>query len=59
MAVHSLIRSVSPTIGGYIFQYYGFMSFGVLGVVCNGALYAYMKIVPPPETPSTKVENDQ
>nr|CAB3266144.1 solute carrier family 22 member 18 [Phallusia mammillata] len=44
MAVHSLIRSVSPTIGGFIFQYYGFKSFGILGVVCNGALFAYVML---------------
>ncbi|CAK8680399.1 solute carrier family 22 member 18-like [Clavelina lepadiformis] len=50
MSVHSLIRSVSPTIGGYIFQYYGFESFGILGVLCNGLLLVYIAIYDKPKT---------
>ncbi|KAK6187074.1 hypothetical protein SNE40_006322 [Patella caerulea] len=35
MAVNSLVRTVSPTIGGYMFAAYGFPSFGYFGsVVC-------------------------
>ncbi|KAK3087813.1 hypothetical protein FSP39_010977 [Pinctada imbricata] len=33
MAVNSLIRSVSPTIGGYLLKGFGFSSFGYLGFV--------------------------
>ena len=33
MAVNSLIRTVSPTIGGFLLEYYGFTSIGWLGVV--------------------------
>ncbi|KAK6960389.1 solute carrier family 22 member 18 [Biomphalaria glabrata] len=33
MAVNSLIRSLSPTIGGYMLASYGFESFGYLGFV--------------------------
>ncbi|XP_002131621.2 solute carrier family 22 member 18 [Ciona intestinalis] len=44
MAVHSLIRSVSPTIGGFLFQYYGFWSFGAIGFLCNGLLLAYLLV---------------
>ncbi|KAH9496649.1 hypothetical protein Btru_009937 [Bulinus truncatus] len=33
MAVNSLIRSLSPTIGGYMLAKYGFESFGYLGFV--------------------------
>uniref|UniRef100_H2Z9D0 Major facilitator superfamily (MFS) profile domain-containing protein n=2 Tax=Ciona savignyi TaxID=51511 RepID=H2Z9D0_CIOSA len=42
MAVHSLIRSVSPTIGGFLFQYYGFWSFGAIGFICNAMLLVYL-----------------
>ena len=33
MAVNSLIRTVSPTIGGYMLNNLGFSSFGYLGFV--------------------------
>ena len=33
MAVNSLIRSVSPTVGGFLLKSYGFQSFGYLGFV--------------------------
>jgi len=39
MAINSLMRSISPTLGGIMFQVYGFKSFGLLGAFCNGALY--------------------
>ena len=35
MAVHSIIRSVAPTIGGYLMSAYGFESLGYVGVACN------------------------
>jgi len=35
MAVHSIIRSVAPTIGGYLMSNYGFESLGYVGVACN------------------------
>ena len=44
MATHSLIRSISPTIGGYLFSYFGFVVFGVTGVVINGPLALYLLI---------------
>lgn len=33
MAVNSLIRSLSPTIGGYLLHYFGFPVFGYLGFI--------------------------
>ncbi|KAL5013836.1 hypothetical protein ScPMuIL_008106 [Solemya velum] len=36
MAVNSLIRSVSPTIGGIMLSKFGFASFGYLGFVMTG-----------------------
>ena len=38
MATHSLIRSVAPTLGGYMYQWLGYPSFGLLGFVLNGAM---------------------
>ncbi|GFR98821.1 solute carrier family 22 member 18 [Elysia marginata] len=35
MAVNSLIRSVSPTVGGYMLTRFGFESFGYLGFVAS------------------------
>jgi len=42
MATNSLIRSISPFIGGYMFQSIGFSSFGCLGFICNGLLSFYL-----------------
>ena len=42
MATHSLIRSISPTIGGYLFTYFGFIIFGITGVLINGPLALYL-----------------
>lgn len=39
MAINSFMRSISPTVGGAMFQLYGFKSFGLLGGFCNGLLY--------------------
>ncbi|XP_062568913.1 solute carrier family 22 member 18-like [Saccostrea cucullata] len=33
MAVNSLIRTISPTVGGYLLKQYGFQSFGYLGFI--------------------------
>lgn len=38
MAIHSLIRTVAPTVGGYMYTWFGFASFGLLGFAMNGAL---------------------
>ena len=35
MAVHSAIRSVAPTVGGYLIATYGLLSLGGVGVICN------------------------
>jgi len=42
MATHSLIRSISPTIGGWLFASYGFYIFGLIGVFMNGLLCLYL-----------------
>ena len=33
MAVHSSIRAISPTIGGYLLSTYGLMSLGGVGII--------------------------
>ncbi|RUS87736.1 hypothetical protein EGW08_004482, partial [Elysia chlorotica] len=38
MAVNSLIRSVSPTIGGYMLTRFGFESFGYLGFIASSTV---------------------
>ncbi|XP_067659030.1 solute carrier family 22 member 18-like [Haliotis asinina] len=38
MAVNSLVRSVSPTLGGYMLENIGFHSFGYLGFVTNAVV---------------------
>jgi len=43
MAIHSLIRTISPTIGGLMFHQVGFAFFGWFGFVCNGALFLYLQ----------------
>merc|ERR1719400_453735 len=37
MAVHSVIRTLSPSVGALIMSTYGYSSIGYLGVVCNMA----------------------
>lgn len=44
MATHSLIRSLSPTIGGYLFSYFGFVVFGVTGVLINAPLAIFLMV---------------
>ncbi len=38
MAVHSVIRTAAPTVGGHLVASYGFESVGYLGVACNLAV---------------------
>jgi OCT family organic cation transporter-like MFS transporter 18 len=42
MATHSIIRTVSPTIGGYMYSLMGYASFGLLGFFLNGAMGLYL-----------------
>ena len=42
MATHSIIRTVSPTIGGYMYSLAGYASFGLLGFLLNGGLALYL-----------------
>lgn len=42
MATHSIIRTVSPTIGGYMYSWAGYASFGLLGFFLNGAMALYL-----------------
>lgn len=42
MATHSIIRTVSPTLGGYMYSALGYPSFGLLGFIINGALAIYL-----------------
>ena len=45
MATHSIIRAVSPTVGGYMYSWIGYPSFGLLGFVLNGALAVYLLLI--------------
>ena len=45
MAVHSVIRSVSPSVGAVIMASYGYSSIGYLGVVCNMAVLLMLKVL--------------
>ncbi|XP_072448168.1 solute carrier family 22 member 18 [Chiloscyllium punctatum] len=47
MCVHSLIRSVSPTIGGFLFELYGFSSFGYMQFLVNLLVFFYILIRSP------------
>ena len=38
MATHSLIRTVSPTLGGYLYQWLGYPAFGALGFLTSSAM---------------------
>ena len=42
MAMHSLVRSVAPTTGGYMLQYFGFPSFGYLGAAMSALVTCYL-----------------
>lgn len=45
MATHSIIRAVSPTVGGYMYSWVGYPSFGLLGFALNGALAFYLILI--------------
>ena len=38
MATHAIIRTVSPTLGGYIYQTLGYPGFGALGFVMSALM---------------------
>lgn len=42
MATNSLIRTISPTIGGLLYTTFGFPVFGVSGTLVNGLLFTYL-----------------
>ncbi|XP_072905369.1 solute carrier family 22 member 18 [Hemitrygon akajei] len=42
MSVHSLIRSMAPTIGGFLYQLYGYPSFGYLQFTVNLLVFLYL-----------------
>ena len=44
MAVHSVIRSVSPSVGAIMMASYGYSSIGYLGMVCNLVVLILLKI---------------
>ena len=44
MATHSLIRTVSPTLGGYIYYWVGYPGFGALGFVMGSAMSAVLLV---------------
>lgn len=45
MATHSIIRTVSPTLGGYMYSWIGYPSFGLLGFFMNGAIALYLAVL--------------
>ena len=42
MATHSLIRTVSPALGGFLYATFGFPVFGVGGFLINALLGVYL-----------------
>merc|ERR1712029_232399 len=44
MAVNSVIRSFSPSIGALMMSNYGYSSIGYLGVVCNSLVLIMLKL---------------
>merc|ERR1712117_287973 len=45
MAVNSVIRSVSPSVGALMMSSYGYSSIGYLGVVCNTIVLLMLKFL--------------
>lgn len=45
MATHSIIRTVSPTLGGYMYSSIGYPSFGLLGFIMNGSVTLYLALM--------------
>lgn len=48
MATHSLIRTFSPTVGAYLYIWFGHTSFGFFGFIVNGLVALVVNIYPPP-----------
>ena len=48
MATHSLIRTISPTLGAYLYSSFGYPSIGLLGFILNGAVAAVIMAYHPP-----------
>ena len=48
MATHSLIRTISPTLGAYLYSSFGYPSIGLLGFVLNRAMAAVIMAYHPP-----------
>ena len=44
MATNSIIGVVAPTTGGYMYSWFGYPSFGLLGFLLNGVMAVYMTI---------------
>jgi len=44
MACNSLVRSVSPTLGGYLFKMYGWPAFGCFGFIINLVIVLYLLV---------------
>lgn len=42
MATHSLIRSMTPTLGGYLYSIFGYPAFGLLGFLMNGTMTLFI-----------------
>ena len=42
LCTHSSIRSIAPSIGGFLFQHVGFYTFGILGYVVNLIVTVYL-----------------
>ena len=44
MATQSIIGIIAPTTGGYMYSWFGYPSFGLLGFIFNGVMAIYMII---------------
>jgi len=44
MATRSIIGILAPTTGGYMYSWFGYSSFGLLGFIFNGVMAVYMSI---------------
>ena len=45
MAVHSVIRSISPSVGAILMANYGYSSIGYIGVICNVVVLTLLKLL--------------
>jgi OCT family organic cation transporter-like MFS transporter 18 len=50
MATNSLIRTISPTVGSYLYMWFDYYSFGMLGFILNGAVATLVCLRTPPGT---------